>query len=508
MSLVEVSVALVVLSIILAAFGAFLVTAVKVQRSNEYRIKATQVGTQAVERMRALPWDKLGFYADDTVAASTCSASTLVTLPVPAAPATKDAQVPVGGTAQVVQGQVTYTTTTCAYWHDDPTDGIGGADSDGPKDVKRIDVTVAWNNAGALKTLTVSGNRAPTAQEVTPKAGSATTPFGVLSATATPASATIDTSGNTTTTVTFDATTTTGVSVVQLKWSDSTGAAKLANMSANGSTTSWTYSLPTGSGPFTATSTTFTVVAVSATGEQNSQALQVAFSTAASALTIPTLTTTANAVDVTSTGSTTTAFTINATASAPVSSMTVTYKLRTGAMTTKVMTVSGSSGAITFPAGDGPFPDTTVAFTVTANSTIGSASRAIDVTFVPASVIPVEVTAIGISPTLCLSRNTGGNQKVLRASTVTVDVSGVTTADTVTLEFNNTAKSRVDATTKTAISGGARFSYTIPTQWEWSSSDLVVTALATRASDKTQSPVTKSDATKIEYAQNAQKCSG
>lgn len=488
-TLVELSVAMVVLSVVVAALGAFLITAVAQQQTNELRSHAVQLGQQSVEEARALPWDLLGFYADDTLAPScgTVGGPT-VSLAVPTAPEPKNPRVPTAGTKTVVvQGQ-TYTRTICYRWIDDPSDGLGAADTNGTQDVKRTEVQIAWTSRGQTFNHRVDANRAPTADEVAPRSTTGQ-PFGIVSVTPSPTSAAtagIDSAGNLTNALQFTATTTTGVSTVQLRWTDGAGAQQLRTMTGGGSATSWAVTLPVGTGPFTPTSTTFTFTAFASTGETSTQTTTVSFSQAPGTLNVTT-TVTPNSVDVNGAGFTAVPFTVTATTNTEATSAVLAYKNRNSASVTVTMVKQSlTTFTYTFPASSGPFPDGAVAFTATATGTGGSASASTTVTFVPPAVVPVSVNSATATPTLCVENNNGS---VVRTTTVAVVVEGLATTDVVTLQFNDAEASKATATFSSATGNAATYSYTVPTGTGLDfkgKTQFTVSALATRSSDNTQ----------------------
>lgn len=502
-TLVEMSVAMVVLSIVLAALGAFLITAVAQQQRNELRSQAVQVAQQAVEEARALPWELLGFYSDDA-AIGTCTspAGAVVSIPAPANAAQRSARVPTAGPRTVPVQGTDYTRTVCYRWFDDPADGTGASDTNGTQDAKLIEVDVAWTSRGVTQTHRVEARRAPTASEVAPRSASGHQPFGITSVTPDPTAshgATIDDSGNLSSALTFTATTSTGVSTVQLRWSDATGADRLVTLSTSGSSTSWSTTLPVGTGPFPAAAVTFTLTAYSSTGETSTQTTRVSFSQTPGSLTITSVSATPNSVDVNSAGNTAVAFTVNATTGSAATSASVSYTNRSGARVTQSMTtVSSTSFSRTFPAGSGPFADGATTFTVTVTSSSGTASSSTTVTFVPPAVVPVAVVSATAAPQLCYRNSDGA---LHRSTTVTVVVEGLGSSDGVKLQLNDAASTRVDATSAGSDGGRRTFTYTVTgSGWNFKNRDnLTVSVLATRASDNTQAtriynfPVTKTN---------------
>lgn len=494
-TLIEMLVALLIMAVVFAALAAFLITSIAAQNSNELRTQAVQLAQQSVEEGRALPWELTGFYADDA-AASSCGTGDGpgVSLAVPASPAPKSTRVPTAGNKTVVVNGTTYTRTVCYRWIDDPGDNNGaGVDADGnTKDVKRIEVTLTWSVNGQARTYTATGLRAPTAAEVAPKVPGSASLFGILSVTPPPStanSAGIDNDGLLTAPLTFTATTTTGVSIVQLRWTDANGTPKVRTLTSGASTTSWTTTLNAGDGPFAPLLTTFYFAANSPTGEVSNQTTAVAFSTTPGSLTIDELKATPPSVDVSYSGMSATAFTVTAKTNEAITSAVLRYPNRTGALVTILMAVSGQQASYTFPVSSGPFADAATAMTVSVNGSGGTATSSTNVTFVPPAIPKVEILSATTAPSLCVAINDGS---VLRKTRFTVAVQGIGNApDSVTLQLNDVAGSKVNASFIVQGANESTYAFDIPPaaasvrNWK-NKNGLSITVLATRKSDNTQ----------------------
>jgi prepilin-type N-terminal cleavage/methylation domain-containing protein len=486
-TLVESLVGMVILGIVFTAMAGFLVTAVKAQTANERRIRAAQVGNKAVEDLRALPWAVLGFYASDPGYAATYNGEETVTLAEPVAPATKDANAPKPSSTDVTVGGVAYAQTLHVTWFDDPGDGIGAADSDAnTHDAKKVIADLSWTVGDGGKNLTVSGVRAPTVDEVTPRGQGVISPFQVKTFSASPATATLSSAGRTTAPITFTLTTSVSASQARLTWTDSNGLSTTGIMTAPSSNTTWTYTLPSGTGPFNTGPASFTARVYAPAGATADGTATVNFSVSSGTLDLSTPTISPSSVDLDSSGRNTQAITVTATATTSVTSMTVTYPTKTGSATSTMNLSNGNTtGTFTLAALAGSFTSGVKSWVVTAYGTT-TASRAASVTFLAPVPPAVTVVGAGVSPSICAKNGTG---TLLRASTVTVTVTGLNTTDTVKLEFNDK-----NVTTATAVysstnsSGQMLFTVTMASgSMAWKSvTNPSVTTTATRSSDATQ----------------------
>jgi len=486
-TLVESLVGMVILSIVFTAMAGFLVTAVKAQAANERRIKGTQVGNKAVEDLRALPWGTLGFYASDAGYTATYNGADTVTLAEPVAPATKDPNAPSPSTTTVTVGGVTYSQTLHIVWFDDPGDGTGGSDNDtNTHDAKKVIADLTWTVGSQTKSLSVSGVRSPTVDEVMPRGQGVVSPFQISSFTASPNTSNLEWNGVTTEAITFNVTTSVSASQARLTWTDRDGLSTTAIMSAPSSNTQWTYTLPVNSGPFNTGPVTFKVRAYAPAGATVDGTVTVNFAVSSVALDITTPTVTPSSVDIDSSGRNLADLTVTATATTPVSSMTVTYPTKTGNVTA-TMNLSNSShtGTFTLAALSAAFTGGVKSFVVTAyGATV--ASRSASVTFIPPAPPPVTIVSLAVSPQICAHN---GNGTLNRSSTVTVTMTGLDVTDKVKLEFNDQNATRVNAV-YSSTNGSGQGLYTVVLSsgtMKWSGvSNPSVTATATRTSDATQ----------------------
>lgn len=486
-TLVETMVSLVVISIVFAAMGGFLVTSIKAQATNERRVRATQVGNKAIEDLRALPWDVLGFYASDAGYVADVDGAETVTLDEPADGA-RDSRAPLPGKQTVVDGDVSYTRTLDIVWFDDPGDGLDTADDDGDThDAKLIRAALSWQVGEGTKNLTVEGLRAPTADEVTPRGQDVVSPFQVQSFTPTPSAMSLDAAGKTKAPIEFALTTTLAASQVRLSWVDRDNITQTATMTAVSSNTQWTYTLPTGTGPFDIGATSFNARAFAAAGATADAASEVTFSVSSTTLDISTPAVSPSSIDIDSSGRNTQPITVTAVATESVSSMTVTYPAKSGNVTaTMNLSNSNTEGTFTIPALAGEFTAGSVEWTVTASGN-GTASRSTSVTYVPPAITEVAIKSLSVSPSLCAHN---GNGILNRQSLVYITVSGLQSTDKVALEFTDANATKANATYfgTSGTSGDLIFRAALPAgsmRWK-NANNPQVTATATRYPDLTQ----------------------
>lgn len=490
-SLVEVSVAIVIMGVVFAALGTFLITAMSQQRVNELKAQAVQLGNESIENGRALPWELAGFYADDAQAAS-CGTTDgpVVSIDVPADPAMRSSRVPTAGSSSVTVNGTQYTRTICYRWLDDDNDGTGAADTNGTEDVKRIEVSLAWQDKGATKTHVVQGLRAPTAAEVAPRSATGLPTFGILSVTPDPATAnaaTIGMTGGLTAPLSFTATTSTGVSTVQLRWTDADGSPQVRTLSVGATTTSWSITLPAGTGPFAPVSTAFTFSAYASTGEVSTQNTTVSFSQNPGTLSITSITGSPDSIDIDSAGFTAVPFTVTALTNEDAGAGTLRFNDRSGSpVSVSMVAESARKFTYTFPAGGGPFAEGSATFSASISGAGGTATSGTTLTFVPPTVVAVTLVSNVVSPSLCVNNSDG---RLARGSVIDTVVEGVGSSDEVKLLLGDSANTPVSAAYVGPSGSGAlfRFSLTTASTLSWKSkSALSLSVTATRKADNTQ----------------------
>lgn len=147
-SLVEMLVSLLIIGIVLSALANTLISSSASARQNEGLTLATQVATEEVENLQALPWNKVGLYAGDPgYTATALGGRPTVTIPaasprdplVPYPSKTINRGMPAPGRSYVVQTEVVWRRAN-RY--------------------KEFRVRVSWTQNGQGETLTLMGRRA------------------------------------------------------------------------------------------------------------------------------------------------------------------------------------------------------------------------------------------------------------------------------------------------------------------------------------------------------------
>ncbi len=169
MSLVEMSVALFIIAITLAALGATLLGSLVAVDSNESRVRATALGNELVEDLVGLPWLKAALYTGEAAAAETASPAglglnatatfegkELVRL-ADASP--RDAQVPLARETNLIRNGKSFDVRRYVLWGDD-----AGTPAS-TRDYKNFVVTVTWSERGQLKQVRSEAVRSPTPEE-------------------------------------------------------------------------------------------------------------------------------------------------------------------------------------------------------------------------------------------------------------------------------------------------------------------------------------------------------
>ena len=165
MSLIEVSLAMVILAIVLAAAAAALITFVKGISANEGAVRANQLANATMERLRTAPWDSVAFGPAATGYRSSFESRPTANIPSGAA---VDAEIlplktvsPQAGDG----GSPTYTVRTDITWVDDCKNGLSNAAS---FDYKQFTVEVTWSDRSGSHVVRADTYRAPRASEYTP----------------------------------------------------------------------------------------------------------------------------------------------------------------------------------------------------------------------------------------------------------------------------------------------------------------------------------------------------
>ncbi len=171
-SLVEMIVAIGLVAVVLLALMSSTITALAAIRGNERQVRATALVNEVLENLQALDFEQAGLY-DAEVASHfgpTVTEFEGEDLVILADQPTRDPLVPYpagvlsGGAPvnPVPRDGVDYDVETVVTWVDEAADGVGAADADGPKDIKRFVAMVTWEHNGAPRTLRTEALRAPT----------------------------------------------------------------------------------------------------------------------------------------------------------------------------------------------------------------------------------------------------------------------------------------------------------------------------------------------------------
>ena len=80
LTLVEMMVAVLLVGIILSAMASVIMASIPAVQRDEYRVRATQLGQQELERLRALQWDCVAFDTTDADYAATYNGNATVAL--------------------------------------------------------------------------------------------------------------------------------------------------------------------------------------------------------------------------------------------------------------------------------------------------------------------------------------------------------------------------------------------------------------------------------------------
>jgi prepilin-type N-terminal cleavage/methylation domain-containing protein len=375
LTLVEMMVAVLLLGVILSAMASVITTSLTAVQRDEHRVRATQLGQQELESLRALEWDCVAFDTSDPDYVATFNGNT--TVAVDPAECSNPASVPDPSPRVVTVDAIDYTVVPHVYWIDDPEDGTAAAGNDSqPEDYKEFHVEVTWTLRGTNYSYENTTTRVPTVQEVPLEAAFAPAPFEITSLQIDP--------------------------------------------------------LIVGKAAATGTTQPITI-----TVETSSQA------------TLMTLTV------------------------APPS----TYG------TVNLSDISGGNGTrwqLTIPTGNTAFPVGDHDFVITATSGLGTDTATQAVTFAETVVTPVTVNAPLLTPAapICVA----SSNRTHSAVSVTVDVDGVSTSDSVEISWTANNGSTV-ATASGTTATGARFTGTIPAGHRFEQSTTTLTIVARRISD-------------------------
>lgn len=184
MTLVEVMVAMLILTVVFSALASVLTTALHSLHGNENRAKANAVANELLEQLHERDWAAVGFSDSDhgyrdavnvdsgepcsDLTVEACEATvTFENLgdPVPDDPRPLPLRDGAGGagTELIERDGTDYEVRTDITWVDDP----GAA---GDQDYKRFRLTIRWKDLGRERSVTHAATRAPTPNEQNPAA--------------------------------------------------------------------------------------------------------------------------------------------------------------------------------------------------------------------------------------------------------------------------------------------------------------------------------------------------
>lgn len=455
-TLVEMLVALVIVTMVAGGFLAVLISTVGASRTSEARTTANQVAQDYLEKVVQAPWSSIGLYATDSGYQSTANNGeptvTLTTSPRPA-------NVPSPLVTPPAINGVSYTVRTDITWQDDPSDGLGAADANGStQDIKHVVVTVSWTQSGATRTVVLDDLRSPTAIEVAPSRGT----VGLSVTVSAPSSASLDTSGKLVSALAVTATPSKTISGATLTYTTRTGTQTVAMTSGAGGT--YTASLDSTTGAFdtgpTSLSVTVTAGSSTASGKATVNLLGPGNST-------PTITVTAApSQSLNATGTLTQAVALTVTTSSAASSGSVTYPTH-GSSLNGTMSGSGTSWTYTV-AKDSTIYDVgyeTFSFTMTFPG--GTTRTGFATISLYSSSLPPDVTNLVVNSPYTSGGTTQGfcdkSNAVITATTVTATVTNVASTDSVYLTAPDlTTQSFPMTYQQTNPDGSLVFYYTVP----------------------------------------------
>lgn len=160
-SLVEMLVAIVLVTIVLSALAATLATSLQAAVRNESRLRANALASELLEDLQAMRWEDLGFYAVDPDYRATFEGEPTVTPITAHADRSDHASRPMpllDGPDRVLRDGVAYTVRTDIVWADDPA-------TSATQDFMRFVVTVSWGDLDRARDVRNEATRAPVHSE-------------------------------------------------------------------------------------------------------------------------------------------------------------------------------------------------------------------------------------------------------------------------------------------------------------------------------------------------------
>ena len=247
-TLVEMMVAVMLLGIILAAMASVIITSLTAVQRDEYRVRATQLGQEELERLRALEWDCVAFDPGDSDYIATYNGNETVDLD-PAACSDPSIAPDPSPTVITVDG-IDYTVVPHVYWIDDPEDDPATGSDPAPHDFKEFHVAVSWTLRGTNYSYENTTTRVPTVEEVPLEAASAAAGFEIVSAEVDPVLVNTSSADGTDQPITVTVETSLEATIVTLTVAPPStyGAVNLSDISGDG--TRWQVTIPAGNKTF------------------------------------------------------------------------------------------------------------------------------------------------------------------------------------------------------------------------------------------------------------------
>lgn len=157
-SLIEVLVAFTLLAVVLSASANSMISSFAAINGAESRTRATALANELLENMRSVPWEEVGFFADE----SPPSGAVLVDIDGVSTRPSSCTATPIPAGCRVLRVQETrdgYTVSRFVEWQDN-------ALTEGAEDYKRLVVTLEWVDRGTIpRTISAETVRSPEPDE-------------------------------------------------------------------------------------------------------------------------------------------------------------------------------------------------------------------------------------------------------------------------------------------------------------------------------------------------------
>lgn len=496
-TLVEMLVALFLVSLVLTSFVGVAIAGASASRAADLRSRAAEVGNAQVEQLKSAVWATLGLYDNDKTsanasAATTCAGSEPVVSLGSTAPSPRIA--PALQFTSTVNGP--YVVTSCITWYDDPSDGTQAAgteiDTDLGKDVKRLKVTVEWTLLGKVRTQTFEALRSPTAEEVPPVTHTTAT-LALTAAAPAPSSQNLAADYSLGSAMTLTVTASIPAAAVTVTYTGRTGSVTKDLATTDGGTT-WAVTIAAGSagGTFNPGTNTFTFNGTSSSG--SAQASTSTTLTAPPTPFIVTATASPSSVALTSSGYLSTVVTLQATTSTAATSVTASFPVTGGGTATKALTsADGTTWSATLAANASPGPYTATSnevFSFAASAASGSTSATATITLQAAAAQSVVINSVAESAYQTSTRPYGricvksSQSNPFNAQTILVQASNVATGDTASIAWtaDNGSSTAYSAVASVDSSGMVTFRLQVPTTAKFTDSQTTMTATVKRTS--------------------------